>query len=138
MKVLTATSSGATREDDFCHAVEGEIVLPSVVCDSRTCGCDRAFGGLNSHQATTTIMVRDLDLTVEDLVAAAFGYLESAGWADLLRSDVVPEEPADPVAAYALELLVPTLVLAAQLDPGVIIRVAYNRRADAWEYAVAS
>ncbi|MBM7279210.1 hypothetical protein JTZ10_15770 [Gordonia rubripertincta] len=138
MKVLTATSSGATREDDFCHAVEGEIVLPSVVCDSRTCGCDRAFGGLNTHQATTTIMVRDLDLTVEDLVAAAFGYLESAGWADLLRSDVVPEEPADPVAAYALELLVPTLVLAAQLDPGVIIRVTYNRRADVWEYALAS
>jgi len=138
MKVLTATSSGATRADAFCHAVEGETVLPSSVSDSRTCGCDRAFGGLNSHQATTTIMVRDLDLTVEDLVAAAFGYLESAGWADLLRSDVVPEEPADPVAAYALELLVPTLVLAAQLDPGVIIRVAYNRRADAWEYAVAS
>ncbi|GAC52445.1 DUF7715 family protein [Gordonia amicalis] len=138
MKVLTATASGATRHDDFCHAVEGEIVLPSwVVCDSRTCGCDRAFGGLNSHQATTTIMVRDLDLTVEDLTAATFGYLESAGWAELLRADADAGDSTDPAAAYALELLVPTLVLAAQLDPGTIIRVAYNRRADAWEYAVA-
>jgi hypothetical protein len=53
MKILTATAQGADREDDFCNAIEGEIVVPAMVCDSPNCGCDRSFSGLNSHTATT-------------------------------------------------------------------------------------
>ncbi|MBY4574573.1 hypothetical protein ACN94_13375 [Gordonia paraffinivorans] len=136
MKILTATSSGATRDDDFCLAVEGEIVLPSVVCECPTCGCDRAFGGLGSRRATTTMMVRDLDLTVEDLVSAAIAYLESAGWARYLRLDAKPDAP-EPVTVCAIELLLPNLLLAAQLETGDIVRVSYNRASDEWEPAPA-
>lgn len=124
--MLTATSQGADRADDFCYAVEGEIVTVTVVCDSPRCGCDRALGGLNSHRATTTVMVREVDLTIDDLGLAALGYLESAGWAELIAGRSMPDGP-DPVRSLALELVQFSADIASDFDEGTVLRVALDR-----------
>lgn len=43
------------------------------------CGCGRAFAGLASRRATTTALVRDLDLTREDLELAMAGQFDADG-----------------------------------------------------------
>ena len=64
------------RDNDFCHTIEGEIVmypfecdvdrhLPNGGADSR-CGCRRAMAGLTSQRATTTFTVAELDMTVAE------------------------------------------------------------------------
>jgi hypothetical protein len=65
MKVLTATSqTQGWRDDDFCWAVEGELVLfPPIECGhgfiDDHCGCRRSMAGLTSRLSTTTIKVAD-------------------------------------------------------------------------------
>src|SRR5258707_11711871 len=62
MHVLVASSkTQGSRPDDFCWAVEGELVRrPVLECDSGdACGCARGFAGLSSHRATTTAIVVD-------------------------------------------------------------------------------
>ncbi|MGH3266899.1 MAG: DUF7715 family protein, partial [Trebonia sp.] len=79
--MLTIHNYPAAVVGDFCWGVEGEVaiaVLP--MCHKPDCGCDRAHVGLNSRKASTTVMVRELDLTIDDLVSACLGYLEST-WA---------------------------------------------------------
>jgi hypothetical protein len=106
MKLLTATRERqGEREGDFCHAVEGELVVLGFVCatdqaqpDGGGCGCGRAFSGMSSLRATTTALVRDLDITYEDLCTAVEAYLVAAGtgpdvlgvieFADLLQETV--------------------------------------------------
>ena len=83
MKVLTTTSrTQGARPGDFCHAIEGELVLLGWVCGCAggshpggTCGCGRAFTGANSTLATTTAMVRDLELSVDDVRLAVEAHL---------------------------------------------------------------
>src|SRR4051812_50008897 len=86
MKLLTATRERqGERPGDFCHAIEGELVLLGAVCadDERnpegSCGCGRAFAGMSSHRATTTALVRDLDLTYDDLRSAVEAHHVAAG-----------------------------------------------------------
>jgi hypothetical protein len=87
MKLLTATREGqGDREGDFCCAVEGELVILGDMCATDRddpflggCGCGRAFAGLASRRATTTALVRDLDLTSEDLELAIAGQFEADG-----------------------------------------------------------
>ncbi len=74
MKLLTATRDRqGERDGDFCHAAEGELVLLGVVCATDRadpdggCGCGHAFSGMSSMRATTTALVRDLDLVVDDV-----------------------------------------------------------------------
>ena len=113
MKLLTATLTGqGKRSGDFCHAVEGELVLLGLVCaDDETdpdgagaCGCGRAFSGMSSMRATTTALVRDLDVSVADVKLAVEGYYVSYGvgpaviggaaFADLVAETVVSMEDA--------------------------------------------
>jgi hypothetical protein len=86
MKLLTATHDRQGEQaGDFCHAIEGELVLLGFVCatDEKDpdggCGCGRAFSGMSSMRATTTAMVRDLDVTVDDVRLAVEGYHISSG-----------------------------------------------------------
>ncbi len=107
MKLLTATYTGqGERNGDFCFAVEGELVLVGDVCAADQadpdpdggCGCGRAFTGLSSHRATTTALVRDLDMTFDDLQLAVEAHLVASGlgpdllgqedFADLLEETV--------------------------------------------------
>ena len=65
MKVLTATNqTQGWRGNDFCWAIEGEmVVFPPLECGRGAiddgCGCRRSMAGLVSHLATTTIEVVD-------------------------------------------------------------------------------
>jgi hypothetical protein len=65
MKVLAATSqTQGWRDNDFCCAVEGELVLfPPIECGWGSiddhCGCRRSMAGLSSHRSTTTVKVAD-------------------------------------------------------------------------------
>jgi hypothetical protein len=86
VKLLTATHAGqGERPGDFCFAVEGELVLAGLVCardeadPDGGCGCGRAFSGMNSHRATTTAVVRDLDLSVDDLRVAIQAHYAASG-----------------------------------------------------------
>jgi hypothetical protein len=86
VKLLTATRERqGERDGDFCHAVEGELVIVGDVCATDRnallggCGCGRAFSGLRSRRATTTAVVRDLLLTREDLEPAVAGRFEADG-----------------------------------------------------------
>jgi hypothetical protein len=78
MRLLTATRLRQGGQDgDFCHAIEGELVLLGFVCatDEKDpdggCGCGRAFSGMSSMRATTTAVVRDLDVSLDDDVRLA-------------------------------------------------------------------
>lgn len=102
MKLLTATSERqGERDGDFCYAVEGELVLLGLVCadDEKNpdgpCGCGRAFSGMSSMRATTTALVRDLDLTYDDLRMAVEAYYVTAGYAGRLQPDLVAETVDD-------------------------------------------
>ena len=113
MKLLTATQERQGEQaGDFCYAVEGELVLLGLVCadDERNpdgdgaCGCGRAFSGMSSMRATTTALVRDLDVSPDDVRLAAEGFYVSYGlgpdvigaaaFADLVAETVVSMEDA--------------------------------------------
>jgi hypothetical protein len=78
MRLLTATRQ--TQGDlpgDFSFTVEGELVFANDLVCARDrddpnggCGCGRAFVGLVSRRATTTALVRDLDISPAELRAA--------------------------------------------------------------------
>lgn len=78
MRLLTATSQAqGDMPGDFCFTVEGELVLPNDAVCARDredpdggCGCGRAFVGLGSRRATTTALVRDLEISPVELRTA--------------------------------------------------------------------
>jgi hypothetical protein len=88
LKVLVATGrTQGVRDNDFNWCVEGELVRIGGVCGTDQqdpdggCGCGRAFGGLNSHQATTTAMVSELPgFGVADYIEALRSSLDQQGW----------------------------------------------------------
>ncbi|WP_448626284.1 DUF7715 family protein [Geodermatophilus sp. URMC 64] len=110
MKLLTATrESQGEREGDFCYATEGELVLLGLVCATDQadpdggCGCGRAFSGMSSLKATTTALVRDLGLSVDDVRLAVESHYTSAG----LSADVIgTEQFAELVSATVDEMVV--------------------------------
>ena len=121
MKLLTATRERqGERDGDFCYAVEGELVLLGLVCatDERDpdggCGCGRAFSGMSTMRATTTALVRDLDVSIDDVKLAVEGYYVSSG----LGPDLIGgAEFADLVA----ETVVGMEEIAAALPVGAVV-----------------
>ena len=88
MKILTATSrSQGRRSNDFDWCIEGELVHFGMICAADRadpdggCGCGRAFAGLNSHRATTTAMIREIEgFTRDDYIEAIRSSLSQQGW----------------------------------------------------------
>jgi hypothetical protein len=95
MELLTATRQGqGERPGDFCFTIDGELVLVGDTCATDEadpdggCGCGRAFSGMSSRRATTTAVVREVDLSYEDLELAVESYYTAAGYsAELLGAD---------------------------------------------------
>ena len=103
MKVLVATSdTQGQRGNDFSYCVEGELVTVGLVCAADEedpdggCGCGRAFAGLNSHKATTTAKVKDVELSEEDYVEALRSSLAQQGW---------PTEDVGELATWLVQLV---------------------------------
>ena len=86
MKVLVATGrTQGARDNDYHHAIEGELVRIDPPCrkdrddpDGR-CGCGRGFAGMNSQRATTTARVADVPLTRPEYAEALRSSLDQAG-----------------------------------------------------------
>lgn len=100
MKILVATKDQqGRRKNDFCHAVEGEIVSFVSECDGEAvdgqCGCRRAMSGLTSHQSTTTFKCVDLPITVDELKGKVKDGLGSGGWLEGSTPNEVKEWVAD-------------------------------------------
>ncbi|MDL5158116.1 DUF7715 family protein [Actinomycetospora termitidis] len=87
MKVLVATGrTQGARDNDYHHAIEGELVRIDPPCrkdrddpDGR-CGCGRGFAGMNSQRATTTARVAEVPLTREEYAEALRSSLEHDGY----------------------------------------------------------
>lgn len=124
MKLLTATRERqGERVGDFCHAIEGELVLLGFVCATDEadpdggCGCGRAFSGMSSMRATTTALVRDLDVSLDDVRLAVEGYYVSAG----MGPDAIGDQE------FA-ELVAESLVDMAQIAERVPVGAVFGRR----------
>jgi len=121
MKLLTATRERqGERNGDFCHAVEGELVLVGDLCATDEadpdgdCGCGRAFSGMSSLRPTTTALVRDLDLSIGDLRLAVEGYFVAFG----MGPDVIgPVEFAEVVSASVDDMV----DIASYLPDGAVV-----------------
>ena len=88
VKLLTATGlTQGYRDNDFHFCIEGELVHIDLPCaedridPDGPCGCGRSFGGLNSHYATTTAMIRDIeDFSPADYLEALRSSLDQQGY----------------------------------------------------------
>jgi hypothetical protein len=87
MKVLVATSrTQGARQNDYDWCVEGELLWAQEPCrkdrhdPDGPCGCGRGFAGMNSHRATTTARVADLDIDRTSFVVALRASLKAQGW----------------------------------------------------------
>ena len=126
MKLLTATGERqGERDGDFCFAVEGELVLLGYVCATDRddldggCGCGRSFSGMSSMRATTTALVRDLDVSFDDVRLAVEGFYVSAG----MGPDVIGEREFT-------EMLAETLIEMAEIADAVPVGAVVGRRLD--------
>lgn len=88
---VAARDTVASREDDFFHGVEGELVrMPLFGCANSQCGCDRSVAGLASSKASTTFMSVDRpDLDRKSFRLAFVDSLEREGWGEYIDSDEI-------------------------------------------------
>lgn len=93
--VATALTQGH-RPTDFTNCRAGELVMPPWhSCEEPVdgpCGCRRSLIGLDTHGATTTFAVADLDITFDQLVASVRASLEDAGWIGCVDDPEVAEK----------------------------------------------
>lgn len=83
MKLLVADKSLQETEDDFFWCTVGEIVVISPICEKglkNICGCERSFTGLESRKATTTAVVKDVDMSQEEFWELVKKSEENAGF----------------------------------------------------------
>ncbi len=114
MHILVATrETQGAMPDDFFWAVDGELVrLPFDECARPGCGCSWSFSGLASSRATTTALVVDSPLTVEEYRIG-------------VRDGLVRQRFLDPgvpeAELFAREEADELLALVAVLAPGTVV-----------------
>lgn len=85
MKVLVSVDKKG-RDDDFCFVPDGEIVYESGMTCSDVekalyqCGCGRSLSGTKTFKGTTTMEVREVEMTDDDMVELALEVGKSSGW----------------------------------------------------------
>lgn len=118
--------------DDFNHGIEAEPAMPpGIICSTPeaadNCGCNRSFVGMSSLKGSTTLMVRDLDLTEADLVTAALGSANAGGWTDTLDGDDEWRADAEAIVAHLTNI-------ASCYPPGTVLRPWYCHRTGEWYF----
>ena len=123
MRMPTIHRPPSPHDGDFCWGIEGEIAIPpAAVCDTPHCGCDRTYTGLNSRRASTTVMVRDVDLTLDDLIIACIPTLQTSG--------LSPDETIE----YATDLITESADTANLHPVGTVLRMHFDGDIDDWLY----
>lgn len=117
MKILVSTKDGqGLRKNDFCFCNEGELVRFAVACDGEEidggCGCRRSMTGVESHTATTTLKVVDLNITPDEYFAKIGGALVAAYGACI---------SADSLRKYAIGMTQELMQIADSLPLDVVI-----------------
>jgi hypothetical protein len=113
MRLLTATARGqGERDNDFNWCIEGELVIPPLlVCRADRddpdggCGCGRGFGGLASHRATTTALVRDVGMSRDEYIAAVRTSLDDQGWG-IASAEPIASEMLAVASALPLDVVI--------------------------------
>jgi hypothetical protein len=113
MKVLVATSrSQGSEEGDYCWTSEGEVVR-LVDCPDDYCRCS-AFGGVESHRATTTALV----IERPDLDPGSLFHLFRQDWVNQGWAEHMPvPELEEAITAEIAELV----LLLRDLAPGTVV-----------------
>jgi len=93
MKLLTATQkTQGQRSNDFNYCNEDEIVTFGFECDGESvdgrCGCRRAMCGVDSRKSTTTMIVAEVDVDLEEVVKKS---LEAGGWLNGMTEKEITE-----------------------------------------------
>jgi len=93
MNLLTLTKeTQGWRKNDFFRGEEGEIANFAFECDSDrdnvdgNCGCRRSMGGIKSMRASTTMKVRDIDITSTELRRRIKEWFIQAEWGSFFTS----------------------------------------------------
>ncbi|MDH6245740.1 hypothetical protein [Mycobacterium sp. OTB74] len=127
-KILTIHRPEHPANNDFCHAIEGELAIPPLFTGGCACGCALTHIGVGSYRASTTLMVRNSKLTDTELISACVNYLNGAGWGPVIADlGDTPRDVAESVMAELCEE-------AAQHPIGTVLRPRYNRDANGWTY----
>ena len=91
MKLLLASpEKQGQRKSDFCHAPLGEILTFPSECDREEidgeCGCRRSMIGVQTLNATTTMKVCWVAMSVAQLEKEIRGCLTKSGWKRLMTA----------------------------------------------------
>ena len=120
MKILVSTTeTQGAEEGDFFWGTVGEIVqFPTFVCHAypSACGCDRAWSGIDSSQATTSAIVAEIDLTRGEVVRLLQEALVRSGW---VNEDSDPDESL----AWARQNASEVLAVADRYEVGTVLGV---------------
>jgi hypothetical protein len=94
MKILVATKkTQGQRKSDFCHTIEGEMVIHASVCNKDRnvknpdggCGCNRSLVGVITHKATTTVEVADWSISKNQFIRDYIATLQDAGFYEAVK-----------------------------------------------------
>src|SRR6185312_8343581 len=100
MKLLVSTTlTQGFRSDDFSFTNDGELLLFNHMethCGldpNHPCGCARTMCGIESLKATTTMIVRDVEISEEQFVTLIRESVSRSGFTpDQLDSQIIGED----------------------------------------------
>lgn len=103
---------------EFTWTAPDEIVLPDSGCPCNNRDCLTAFVGVNTRKMTTTAVVGDVDLTVDQVVASARDSMRRA-WGRMFTANPEALQELDQFADKAAAVM---LAEAARFDPDTRVR----------------
>jgi hypothetical protein len=111
--VATKQTQGK-RRSDFCWCEEDEPVHFSSQCDGNDtidggCGCQRSMSGMTTLKATTTVRVKESDMTREQYIQMLVDSYKKGGWGGLIPSTEIHAE-ADELLRLAAAFPVGTVI----------------------------
>jgi hypothetical protein len=111
IKALTAHTPEHPSPDDFGAAHPGSLcILNAMVCDTRGCGCDRAFISVEDSRAITTVTVTEVQMSRSQIDALMDAYIQRS-WQGILDAE------------DGREMFDEAARLAAQYPAGTVLRV---------------